>query len=59
MNNTGSKHRALLNFFRTYPKTALAFSGGTDSAYLLYAASKSSAVVGVSARRSFSISFSM
>ena len=43
MNNTGSKHRALLNFFRTYPKTALAFSGGTDSAYLLYAASKSGA----------------
>ncbi|WP_428768466.1 ATP-dependent sacrificial sulfur transferase LarE [Treponema sp. HNW] len=39
----GSKHRALLDFFRMYPKAALAFSGGTDSAYLLYAASKSGA----------------
>ena len=43
MNNTGSKRRALLDFFRMHPKTALAFSGGTDSAYLLYAASKSGA----------------
>ena len=43
MNNTGSKRRALLDFFRTYPKAALAFSGGTDSAYLLYEAVKSGA----------------
>ena len=43
MNNIGSKRRALFDFFRRYPKTALAFSGGTDSAYLLYAASKSGA----------------
>ena len=43
MNNTGSKRRELLDFFRTYPKVALAFSGGTDSAYLLYAASKNGA----------------
>ena len=28
----------LEDFFTTYPKCALAFSGGTDSAYLLYAA---------------------
>ena len=43
MNNTGSKRRALLDFFRIHPKAALAFSGGTDSAYLLYAASKNGA----------------
>lgn len=30
----------LKEFFSQYNKTALAFSGGTDSAYLLYAASK-------------------
>lgn len=28
----------LKQFFETYPKTAIAFSGGVDSAYLLYAA---------------------
>jgi len=28
----------LEEFFKTYPKTALGFSGGVDSAYLLYAA---------------------
>ncbi|MGI5172487.1 ATP-dependent sacrificial sulfur transferase LarE [Treponema sp. OMZ 840] len=39
----GSKRRALLDFFRTHPKAALAFSGGTDSAYLLYAALKNGA----------------
>ena len=32
-------------FFREHPKAALAFSGGVDSAYLLYAASKSGAAV--------------
>ena len=32
-------------FFTKYPKIALAFSGGTDSAYLLYAAKKSGAEV--------------
>ena len=30
----------LQEFFSQYPKTALAFSGGVDSAYLLYAAGK-------------------
>lgn len=35
----------LLEFFAEYPKVALAFSGGTDSAYLLYAALKSGANV--------------
>ena len=30
----------LSDFFATYPKTAVAFSGGVDSAYLLYAATK-------------------
>ena len=29
---------ALRQFFREHPRVALAFSGGTDSAYLLYAA---------------------
>ena len=29
---------ALSNFFRAHPRVALAFSGGTDSAYLLWAA---------------------
>lgn len=29
---------ALYDFFRAHPRIALAFSGGTDSAYLLYAA---------------------
>lgn len=43
MNNTVSKRRALLDFFRMHPKAALAFSGGTDSAYLLYEAVKSRA----------------
>ena len=28
----------LKQFFETYPETAIAFSGGVDSAYLLYAA---------------------
>ena len=27
-------------FFKEYPETAVAFSGGVDSAYLLYAAKK-------------------
>lgn len=30
----------LCDFFREYPSVAVAFSGGTDSSYLLYAASK-------------------
>lgn len=30
----------LQDFFTSYPKTAIAFSGGADSAYLLYAAGK-------------------
>lgn len=30
----------LKEFFQTYPRVALAFSGGVDSAYLLYAAKK-------------------
>ena len=30
--------RALADFFREHPRLALAFSGGVDSAYLLYAA---------------------
>ncbi|MDO5397082.1 MAG: ATP-dependent sacrificial sulfur transferase LarE [bacterium] len=30
----------LQEFFKTYPKAALGFSGGVDSAYLLYAAKK-------------------
>ena len=32
-------------FFQEHPKVALAFSGGVDSAYLLYAAVKSGAQV--------------
>ena len=28
----------LKQFFETYPEAAIAFSGGVDSAYLLYAA---------------------
>lgn len=39
----GAKRRMLLDFFRMHPKAALAFSGGTDSAYLLYAAANSGA----------------
>lgn len=35
----------LEDFFREHPKAALAFSGGADSAYLLYAAVKSGARV--------------
>ena len=30
----------LKQFFEQYPRVAIAFSGGVDSAYLLYAASK-------------------
>ena len=37
----------LKEFFEQHPKIALAFSGGVDSAYLLYAASTSGADVGV------------
>ena len=36
----------LTEFFRRHPKAALAFSGGTDSAYLLYAARSAGAEVG-------------
>lgn len=32
------KYRSLQDFFEDYPKIALAFSGGVDSAYLLHAA---------------------
>ena len=40
-NGTGSKGEARLEaFFKEHPKCALAFSGGVDSAYLLYAAMK-------------------
>jgi len=35
----------LYDFFAQYPKAALAFSGGTDSAYLLYAAKRAGADV--------------
>ncbi|MGN1410420.1 MAG: ATP-dependent sacrificial sulfur transferase LarE [Eubacteriales bacterium] len=35
----------LSDFFRNYPKVAVAFSGGVDSAYLLYAAKKYGAEV--------------
>ena len=38
MNATIAVPDALQVFFREHPKLALAFSGGTDSAYLLYAA---------------------
>ena len=38
MNATIAVPDALRGFFREHPKLALAFSGGTDSAYLLYAA---------------------
>lgn len=34
----GEKEAALLRFFHTNPQAALGFSGGVDSAYLLYAA---------------------
>lgn len=33
----------LTEYFKKYPKTAIAFSGGVDSAYLLYAAHKAGA----------------
>ena len=35
----------LRDFFKEYPKVALAFSGGADSAYLLYAAKECGADV--------------
>ena len=35
----------LIEFFQTYPKVAVAFSGGTDSSFLLYQASKMAAEV--------------
>ena len=35
----------LSSFFQQYPKAAIAFSGGTDSAYLLYCAKKYGAQV--------------
>ena len=35
----------LQSFFRAHPKVALAFSGGVDSAYLLYAAMQNGAQV--------------
>lgn len=38
---------ALQAFFRAHPKIALAFSGGSDSAYLLYAARLCGAEVGI------------
>lgn len=37
----------LNEFFKTYPKAALAFSGGTDSAYLLYEAVRSNVDIAV------------
>ena len=37
-NRTGEER--LITFFHNYPKVAIAFSGGVDSAYLLYAALK-------------------
>ncbi len=36
----------LSDFFREHPRAALAFSGGVDSAYLLYAAREAGAAVG-------------
>lgn len=41
MNRTVSVPEELEDFFRRHPKCALAFSGGTDSSYLLYAAKES------------------
>ena len=35
----------LTEFFKEHPKVAVAFSGGVDSSYLLYAAKKSGAQV--------------
>lgn len=35
----------LKEFFKLHPKAALAFSGGVDSAYLLYAAKQCGAEV--------------
>ena len=35
----------LVDFFAEHPKIALAFSGGVDSSYLLYAAKKAGADV--------------
>lgn len=40
MNETYPVPDSLQQFFRAHPKAALAFSGGTDSAYLLWAAQK-------------------
>ena len=37
-NREGAVPAALRDFFRAHPRVALAFSGGVDSAYLLYAA---------------------
>ena len=39
MSRTSTVPQALRAFFDAHPRLALAFSGGTDSAYLLYAAS--------------------
>jgi uncharacterized protein len=36
---------ALRDFFTAHPRVALAFSGGTDSSYLLYAAKKCGAEI--------------
>lgn len=38
MNDLYEKQERLRRFFREYPRVALAFSGGVDSAYLFYAA---------------------
>ena len=38
MSRTSTVPQALRAFFDAHPRLALAFSGGTDSAYLLYAA---------------------
>ena len=40
MNETYPVPDSLQQFFRAHPTAALAFSGGTDSAYLLWAAQK-------------------
>ncbi|MBQ3303119.1 MAG: TIGR00268 family protein, partial [Clostridia bacterium] len=38
MTHTGTVPQSLRAFFEAHPRLALAFSGGVDSAYLLYAA---------------------